>query len=275
MLTLNYRIRTGQVFTVYVLLMVLLAPMSNSFASEQPETSDYLLATGGLGLALGMELFAKDRYLPYAPRFTTPNRLDAGIRNRMLWGSENREVAEAWSDRLIYAVSMSSLLWGPLASKERGQTMLINMEVFSANSLLTNLFKISAGRERPYHYYGTRVSMGKKDYASFYSAHSSIAFSQAVSNAMILSLDYPDRTTLIWSSFLATAGLTAYFRIAGDMHYFSDVLVGSCAGSLLAWTITSWELNRFKRIETEAEQFSLSSRESRREFVLVLKIPLG
>ncbi len=275
MLILNNQIRTGQVFTVYVLLMVLLAAMGKSFASEQPETRDYLLATGGVGLALGMELIAKDRFLPDVPRFTTPNRLDAGIRSRLLWGSENRAVAEAWSDRLIYGVSMSSLLWGPLASKQRGQAMLVNMEVFSANSLLTNLFKISAGRERPYHYYGTRASEGKMDFASFYSGHSSIAFSQAVSNAMLLSLDYPEHKTLIWSSLLSAAGLTAYFRIAGDMHYFSDVVVGSCAGSLLAWTITRWELNRFKRIETEAEQFSLSSRESRREFVLVLKIPLG
>jgi len=267
--------RSLKTMILWVLILLLVNPASKSCASQQPERNDYLFAAGGLGLAMGFELFLKDQLSPESPRFSTPNRLDSSIRNRLYWGSEKRELAENWSDRLLYGVSMSSLLWGPLASKERGVSALINMEVFSANNILTSVFKMSVGRERPYHHYGTRKSNGKSDFASFYSGHSSLAFSQAVSNAMILSLGYPEYKTLIWSSLLSAASLTAYFRVASDMHYFTDVVVGACAGSLLAWSITSLELRRFKLIGGNSDKIALSYGGSSSKFTFTLKIPLG
>ena len=269
------QIQAGRALKVFVLNINLLCSYNMGLAAERPESGDYLFAAGGLGLAMGFELLIKDQLLPDVPRFSNPNRFDTSIRNSLYWGAEHRELAETWSDRLIYGVSMSSLLWGPLSSRETGRSALINMEVFSANSILTNLFKVSAGRERPYHHYGTRESSGKTDYASFFSGHSSIAFSQAVTNALLLSLDYPQYKTLIWSSLLGTAGLTAYLRVASDMHYFSDILVGACAGSFVAWTITSLELRRLNRSPSNAAKIALSYGGSSRDFNFTLKIPLG
>jgi len=138
------------------------------------------------------------------------------------------------------------------------------MEVFATNSIITNIAKILAARERPYHHYGTAPDRGAKDYASFFSGHSSVAFSQAVSNAMILSDHNPEQKELIWSSLLSLAGVTAYLRVAGDMHYFSDIVVGAGVGSLVAWSITRFELDRFK-----------DASNSGGDIIFTLKIPLG
>lgn len=224
---------------------------------------------------MGLELFGKDMFLPDEPRFTTPNKLDSKIRNRLYWGSENRALAENYSDALIYGVSLTSLIWGPLAAKEPTKAALINMEVFSANSLITNLVKISGGRERPYHHFGTRESEGPTDYASFFSGHSSVAFSQAVTNAMLLSHDYPQHEQLIWTSLLSTAALTAYFRIAGDMHYFSDVVVGASIGSLIAWYITDSQMKRFGLEGEEENDIVFKVSGNRSDFMFIVKIPLG
>lgn len=196
------------------------------------------------------------------------------MRDRLWVGTNKQDKARTWSDRLIYGVSMSSLLWGPGLADDTELALLINARVFAANSVMTNILKISAARERPYSYYKTRPSEGAKDFASFYSGHSSVAFSQAVANSIILSRSYPDYKSAIWSSLTGIAGLIAYLRVAGDMHYFSDILTGAISGSIIAWVVTHQELKRFGE-DTNQSQVLLKSQGNRSNIVLSLKIPLG
>jgi membrane-associated phospholipid phosphatase len=165
---------------------------------------------------------------------------------------------------LIYGVSLSSLVWGPVAARETELAALVNLEVLALNSVVTNLVKIIAARERPYHFYGTGQPQGAVDHTSFFSGHSSVAFSQAVANALLLSESYPAHSGLIWSGLISTAGLTAYLRVAADMHYCSDVVVGAVVGSLIAWRITRYELAHFNAEPTETPNFQIA-----------FKIPLG
>lgn len=225
---------------------------------------DFLVAGTATGISVGFEFFLKDRLLPKAPRFTTPNLLDQSLRSRLHWRENDQHKAEMYSDILIYGVSMSSVLWGPAVAKQRETALLCNLRVFATNSLLTNLIKITAGRQRPYSYFKSRHSEGPKDYASFLSGHSSVAFSQAVTNAMILSHDYPEYDELIWATMMGTAAATAYFRVAGDMHYVTDVLAGSALGSAVAWVITRAYLSAHPESEINPGLFRIS-----------LKIPLG
>ncbi len=256
----HFRNRFSKVIVVGILILHV-----NSVSGEtNPSETDMVLAATGVGLAIGIELFAKDHLLPDQPRFTTPNAMDARIREYLYWGEQRQELAADWSDRLVYGVSLSSLAWGPALANNHELSALINMEVFALNSMLTNMVKVLAGRERPYHYYGTRSAQGQVDYASFISGHSSVAFSQAVSNAIVLSQNYPHQSGLIWSSLLGMASGTAYLRVAGDMHYFSDILVGAGMGTLIAWVITEYELDHHEDVG-----------DSDTNFMLTFKIPLG
>ena len=239
--------------------------MSTDLSGQtSPGERDFLLAASGLGVAAGLELFAKEHFMPEAPRYTDPNPVDKAIRDVLYRGPSRQNLIIKWSDRLLYGVSFSSMVWGPLSVDDYKRSALINMEVLAANGIVTNVVKMLSARERPYHHFDTWPSQGSDDFASFFSGHTSVAFSQAVTNAMLLSEQYPEKETLIWSSLLGTAGLTAYLRLASDMHYFTDVLVGAGIGSLIAWGITSYEMKRFENNTNPGLEFNMS-----------MKIPLG
>ncbi len=255
--------RARRIISSLLYILMSLMPQTELFAGDEVKQQDILLASSGLGLAIGLEL-AKSHLTPEIPRFSTPLAIDTYMRDKFRRGAGDLDKAEIWSDRLIYGVSLSSLIWGPLVADDRAKSFLINMEVFSLNSLVTNLTKILVARERPYKHFGTRESLQARDNTSFFSGHSSVAFSQAVCNAMILSEHYPDQEAVIWSSLLTLAGTTAYLRVASDMHYFSDIIVGAAVGSLIAWTLTRHELNRFEKKYSNGMNFSIS-----------LRIPLG
>ncbi|MCF7807746.1 MAG: phosphatase PAP2 family protein [Candidatus Marinimicrobia bacterium] len=229
---------------IYLLLSLFVL---NTYAQVKPDVNDFTVAALGMGAAVGLELFAKDHLMPSEPRFSVPNSFDQKMRTRAFWGQHSMHKAIDWSDRLLYGVSFTSIAWGPLLAESRESAFLINAEVFAANAVATNLAKIIVARERPYHFYATSNSQGSDDYASFFSGHTSVAFSQAVTNAMILSESYAAVRPYIWASLLGTAGLTGYFRIAGDMHYATDVITGAVVGSLIAWSITRYELDRFSK----------------------------
>lgn len=254
------------------MILLILVSHTGLISAQSISTSEWARTGSTVGLAYALELYGKDHLVPEAPRFTTPNALDKNLRQKLLWDTKHLEKAVLLSDVLVYGVSLSSLLWGPALANDAEQALYINSQVFAVNSLLTNFVKITSARERPYSYYGTGRSEGVRDFTSFYSGHSSIAFSQAVTNAMLLSDHYPEYESAIWSTLLGAAGMTAYFRVAGDKHYFSDVLVGSIAGALVGWTITRAAMERFEK--GEGDQGILIKPRSN-GFLISFQIPLG
>ena len=248
----------------YILTGLLLLGLAQATWAVGPSRTDWLITGAGLGVAGGVEVLVKRHCIPDTARFTTPPLLDQKLRRALWWGPNRQTVAQQQSDGLIYGVFMSSLVWAPLLAIEPQEALYINARVFTVNSLATNLVKILAARQRPYSYYHTGPSLGGRDRASFFSGHASVAFSQAVTNALILSDTYPEYNDVIWSSLLSLAGYTAYLRVAGDMHYFSDIVVGAGLGGLLGWKVTRALQGRF---ETDGG--------SHPEMMLRLKIPLG
>jgi membrane-associated phospholipid phosphatase len=74
-------------------------------------------------------------------------------------------------------------------------------------------------------------------YVSFYSGHSSYAFSLAVAAGTVASLRQYPGAGWVWASGLIVASATGYFRIAADKHYLSDVLVAGAGASLVGFAI--------------------------------------
>ena len=245
-------------------LLIILFLVQFIQGQTKPTGQDFAPAALAFGVAAGLEVFGKTSLMPDNPRFSDPNTFDTMMREKLFWGKVGQETAIRWSDYLLYGVSFSSLLWGPLADDYPERAALINAEVLTANAIATNLVKIVSARQRPYHHYSTLPSRGSDDYASFFSGHTSVAFSQAVANAMLLSRTYPEHESLIWGSLLSSAGFTAYLRVAGDMHYTTDVLVGAVVGSTIAWVITKNEIDRFP-----------DQTQGGADFMVTMKIPLG
>ncbi len=128
------------------------------------------------------------------------------------------------------------------------QMVQMDLEALAANAFLSAMFSNLTGRERPY----GRLCATDPDkqtfdcssttrYRSFFSGHSSTAFTSAglvCTHHMRFKLfggGAPD--TLACITALLAAGTTASLRVLADQHYLSDVLTGSAVGALMGFGV--------------------------------------
>ena len=102
--------------------------------------------------------------------------------------------------------------------------------------------KFTAGRERPFVHalpadQKPLTARPADNNVSFYSSHTSFAFSLAVSTATVASMRHYRWAPVIWGVGLVSAAAVGYLRIAADQHYFTDVLVGAAAGSAIGFAV--------------------------------------
>lgn len=131
------------------------------------------------------------------------------------------------------------------------QDALILTEVFVVNAAVNTAFKYAVRRPRPFMFEpapgpGVDPSVAPLDERqgvdaglSFYSQHSSTAFSLATAYSYLFMLRHPG-SRLILPMWLVSEGLaaaTAALRVAAGMHFFTDVLVGAVAGSAIGLLI--------------------------------------
>jgi membrane-associated phospholipid phosphatase len=112
-------------------------------------------------------------------------------------------------------------------------TGIVYGETLSANLLLNSLSKFLFRRPRPYTYRYMDDSAADDDwYVSFYSGHSSTAFSTAVSGSYLFAESAPNRASRVamWGAELTLASATAMLRVRAGKHYYSDVVVGMLMG---------------------------------------------
>lgn len=132
------------------------------------------------------------------------------------------------------------------------QQALISAEVVAVTAGVQGLISYAASRERPYgrecggELNGlTRDCVGRDRYYSFYSGHSSQSFAAAAVNCMHHSYvplyggGAADRWACVGT--FGVAATTALLRVATDVHYASDVLLGALIGTttglLLPWAL--------------------------------------
>jgi membrane-associated phospholipid phosphatase len=151
-----------------------------------------------------------------------------------LRGRESTGAARA-SDSLI-AVTIATPVAGALGkgvSPRFLNTGVVYAETLSANLLLNSLAKVLFRRPRPYTYRYLDDSRADDDwYVSFYSGHSSTAFSSAVAGSYLFAESAPNRASRVamWGAELTLASATAMLRVRAGKHYYSDVVVGMLMG---------------------------------------------
>ena len=117
---------------------------------------------------------------------------------------------------------------------------LVVVESAVVASALTQLVKMTAARERPFVHFAVGTDPRRstvEDNMSFFSGHSSLSFSLAVSSGTVASIRGYRAAPLIWATGLTTAVATGYLRIAADRHYFTDVITGAALGSAIGFSV--------------------------------------
>jgi len=101
---------------------------------------------------------------------------------------------------------------------------------------VTEVLKFTLGRERPFVHVLPRFAKASTpqpadNNTSFPSGHTTLAFALATSSAEVARLRGYRTAAWVLRAGLPIATLTAYFRVAGDRHYLTDVIAGAAIGS--------------------------------------------
>lgn len=216
---------------------------------------------------LGTEL-GKGTLAPSSCRWCARNGLDDGVTEALAWGSPKS--ASTMTDVLAWgafpALTLAGLVGAGAADgrlREAPADALLVLEAVTVSSMLSQIVKFSVGRERPL---AAKLAPGEKgstpkpedNNLSFYSAHSNIAFTMAVSLGTVAQLRGYRAAPVIWAVGLPLAAFVAYGRIAAEKHYLSDVLVGAAMGSAAGFLVPWLHRNLQPTVTTEVGTARLS-----------------
>lgn len=169
------------------------------------------------------------------------NPIDNGMRNLLKW--RDPSPARHMADTLAFAFAPTVSIGTMMAAAKHDQAeikfptdMLLTLEAVMLAGLVNQGLKFLVARERPFIHVMTedekkRQSHPSDNNLSFYSGHTSLSFAIATASGTIASLRDYRLKSLVWGSLVPMAALTGYLRIAGDRHYFIDVLTGAVIGS--------------------------------------------
>ena len=163
----------------------------------------------------------------------TLNGFDRSVRSSLRW--DNIGVA----DKLSWVTEFSPVLLLVGLNRDRlRETTLPVFQAFGTTYFVTHIAKVVAARERPIAHFGGTLPHGAN--ASFFSGHSSGAFSLVFALARVNSDRDDPSTKWIWMAGVPLAAATGYLRVAADKHYLTDVLTGAAVGAALGWSIPGW-----------------------------------
>lgn len=175
------------------------------------------------------------------------NPLDAAVRRQLLLPRTGPPGAAshalAFGVIPLVALGVDALIAGhDRRLNEWPVDVLIIAEAAVLAADVNQLVKFTVGRERPFvHVLPEEAKNTTRDPAdnnlSFYSAHSTLAFSLAVASGTVATLRGYRLAPVLWASGLAVAATVGYLRIAADRHYFTDVLAGAAIGSVIGFVV--------------------------------------
>lgn len=125
---------------------------------------------------------------------------------------------------------------------DRGAIVGMMLETFLINHNITNFFKATTNRFRPYTY---QTILNEQGYISstarqsFVSGHTSNVAAATFFTAKVLTDLHPDSNLkpLIWTSAILIPATTGYLRYKAGKHFPSDVIAGYGVGALVGFLI--------------------------------------
>ncbi len=184
---------------------------------------------------------AMNNLAPAKCRWCSVNGFDRWGHDNIAWS--NTSTASRLSDAMAYgAAPLAAFGLDALASSHDGKfdgfliDALVIAEAVALSQFTTQIVKIAVGRQRPYAHFGGG-STKPRDNISFYSGHTSLAFSLAVASGTVATMRGYRLAPVIWGAGLAIAGTASYLRLAADKHYLTDVIAGAAIGSAFGFAI--------------------------------------
>jgi membrane-associated phospholipid phosphatase len=194
----------------------------------------------------GTQLF-ESKLAPSVCRWCNPGSVDASLRDALRWNDTSAaNLASNLGAYLFVPLTTLGLLALDARREDRLAELpadgLVIAEAVALNGALTQIVKFAVGRQRPFVQalpadQRPLTAHPADNNVSFYSSHTSFAFSLAVSTGTVASMRAQRWAPLIWAVGLAGAAAVGYLRIAADQHYFTDVLVGAAAGSAIGFAV--------------------------------------
>ena len=123
-----------------------------------------------------------------------------------------------------------------------GKDALILAETLSINFIVNQVFKYSVRRPRPY-LYNPNIPVSKKGgtdaHLSFYSMHTSTAFSIATAYAYLFMKRHPKSPWryVVWVGGMSMASTVGMLRVFAGKHYWSDVITGAVVGGCIGFLV--------------------------------------
>jgi membrane-associated phospholipid phosphatase len=155
--------------------------------------------------------------------------------------------AATTSDLLVLAVPAGIAIYDGVAvggTRAALPDLLIIGEAEALSGLVAQATKFVAARRRPYAIYGTLPSEGVDDHLSFYSAHTTVAFSSVAAGGMLAQLRDDPAWPWVYGVGFTAAAATGYLRMAADKHWLTDVLVGAATGTAVGLAVPWLHRNR-------------------------------
>ncbi len=174
------------------------------------------------------------------------NPFDKWSRDHMMWKSKN--TADVTSSALAFVVEpvlmlglMATAAAADDATKGIPLDALLVTEATVVAGNVNQLVKFAFARERPFVHFLPRAptvvrnltDSPSDDNLSFFSGHTTLAFSIATASGTLASMRGYHLAPLVWATGLPMAGLIGYLRVAADKHYMSDVLTAAVVGSVI------------------------------------------
>jgi membrane-associated phospholipid phosphatase len=196
------------------------------------------LGAAATGLALALPRLQRS-----GCEWCEPGPVDVRLQNALRW-QESPDTARVVSDVLASGVVPAAAVLETILSARaagRPREALVDLAlVAEATTIATvsnELAKDLAARRRP--------EGGNR---SFYSGHTSLAFSVATSAGTIASLRGYPGAPWFWAGGMTLATAVGYLRVAGDAHWTTDVVAGAAAGGLIGFAVPWLHRSRRSRI---------------------------
>lgn len=227
-------------------LVVALAPAAradepNPLAVDLRWAVPVTLGAGALAAGLSAKPLAPSRC-----RWCGTNGYDTSSRTHLVW-RDTRSAGTA-SDVLAAGVLPAAALVHAGAQAWRHGDARLGLEdaivIAEAVLIATDLNAVAKdlfARRRPSAGDGASGAAVK----SFYSGHTTLAFSLATSAGTVASLRGYSSAPWVWGTGLGLAATVGYLRVAADAHWATDVLAGAAVSGVVGWAVP-WVFHRVR-----------------------------